>query len=192
MSFTLSSNISPPLTALLHRLDVNSTNSNGYGSSNGNTTGTSNTQQSFGVPTLLGGLRSSTLYLMFLAELNSIALYHRWSATDVQPIIRYSVRTFQFSTTAAQGLWGGAQLIARFIHCAAHGIDLSSRLAHFIPAHIPIAALRDVGLPMPAISLLLGYPDNPIPAPSFPYRVSRDPRRRTVHGLGGVQHILGC
>ncbi|KAJ6501338.1 hypothetical protein DFH09DRAFT_1364819 [Mycena vulgaris] len=112
------------------------------------------------------------LYHMFLVRLNSLAVNHHFSFADTVPFIQYGVRTFGLSIPAAWGLLGGGFLVARVIHCAAHGIDLATRAAQFIPAHLPIDALRQVGLPMPSISLLLSYPDNPFLRRRFPTRLA--------------------
>ncbi|KAJ7244461.1 hypothetical protein C8J57DRAFT_1524936 [Mycena rebaudengoi] len=101
---------------------------------------------SSGLQHIFSSVRCVELYLACLARINSLALNHRYSNSDTAPFVAFG---------------GGAQLIARFIHCAAHGIDPNGTRAQFVPAHIPIENLREVGLPMPNISLVLSYPENP-------------------------------
>ncbi|KAJ7099637.1 hypothetical protein C8R43DRAFT_964187 [Mycena crocata] len=120
----------------------------------------------------LVGLIEPQLFRSILLLINSMALSHRFTFSDTVPSIQYGVRTFMLTTAAAWGLFGGGTYIARAVHCAAHGIDLATRAAQFIPVHLPIAALREVGLLMPAISLLLSYPDNPFLRRRFPTRLA--------------------
>ncbi|KAJ7270570.1 hypothetical protein C8J57DRAFT_1227213 [Mycena rebaudengoi] len=116
---------------------------------------------SSGLQHIFSSVRCVGLYLACLARINSLALNHRYSNSDTAPFVAFGVRSFGLQEFVAHGLWGGAQLIARFIHCAAHGIDPNGTRAQFVPAHIPIENLREVGLPMPNISLVLSYPENP-------------------------------
>ncbi|KAJ7435914.1 hypothetical protein B0H11DRAFT_2371391 [Mycena galericulata] len=117
-------------------------------------------------------IRCLELYHFVLREISSLALTHRFSISDTQPFVTYGVHSFALSEVAAHGIWGTAQLVARFIHCAALGIDLTSRVAQFIPVHIPLEAIRDVGLAMPNISLVLGYPTNPFLRRRFDSRLA--------------------
>jgi di/tricarboxylate transporter len=77
----------------------------------------------------------------------------------VLPFSEYGVTTYGFSDIDAWVLWGSAIHLAQFLHCAAHGLNLSStsQISLFVPIHLPIAALINVGLPMPTLSLVLSY-----------------------------------
>jgi hypothetical protein len=75
--------------------------------------------------------------------------------------LAYGEVTYGFDDADAWALWVSAIRVARFYHCAAHGIDLTSPIPQFVPIHLPITALLDVGLSMPLLSLVLSYPSNP-------------------------------
>lgn len=112
------------------------------------------------------------MFHLVLRQLNSLGLNHTFSISDTQPFVTYGVHSFGLTDIVAHGMWGTASLVARFIHCGAHGIDLTSRMAQFIPISIPIDTLRDVNLPMPNISLVLSYPENPFLRRRFQSRLA--------------------
>lgn len=114
----------------------------------------------------------SQLFQSYLVLLTSLAISHRFTFADVSPFIQYGARSFSLTKAAAWGLYGGAFFVARVVHCATHGIDLDSRAAQFIPVHIPTSLLREVGLHMPMISLVLSYPENPFLVRKFPTRLA--------------------
>ncbi|KAJ7090016.1 hypothetical protein C8R44DRAFT_818393 [Mycena epipterygia] len=91
-------------------------------------------------------------YFAVLAQILSLALFHRFSATDVLTFIQYGVVTYGFSDAMSSSLYDSGTLLSRFYHCAAHGLDLTSSSAHFVPIHLPIAA----------------YPENPFLRRRFP------------------------
>ncbi|KAJ7740090.1 hypothetical protein B0H16DRAFT_1694332 [Mycena metata] len=105
-------------------------------------------------------LRPGNRATRVLAQILALGLYHSFSRTDVLPFTLYGVVTWGFNDVDAWVLWGSALRLARFFHAAAHGIDLTSAITQFIPIHLPIAALRDVGLTMPSLSFVLSYPEN--------------------------------
>ncbi|KAJ7157774.1 hypothetical protein C8R46DRAFT_1039993 [Mycena filopes] len=92
------------------------------------------------------------LYFPVLAKILALGLYHSISRTDVLRFSLYGVETWGFSNVDTWVLWGSAIRLARFYHAAAHGIDLTSTITEFIPIHLPIAALRELGLTMPSLS----------------------------------------
>ncbi|KAJ7467343.1 hypothetical protein B0H11DRAFT_1921381 [Mycena galericulata] len=94
-------------------------------------------------------------------RLNSIAMGRKFTVKDTVPFVQYGVRTYALTTAAGWSLIEGGTAVAQVLHAAAHGIDLAGRASQFIPAHLPIEALREVALPMPSISLLLSYTGNP-------------------------------
>ncbi|KAJ7153337.1 hypothetical protein C8R46DRAFT_1357210 [Mycena filopes] len=100
------------------------------------------------------------LFRLFMVLVNSVAISHRFTFADTTPSISYGVRTFMLSKGLAWSLYNGGLCIARLVHAAAHGIDLDSRAGQFIPVHLSIEHLKEVGLHMPSISLILSYPHN--------------------------------
>lgn len=106
--------------------------------------------------------RCTQFYFIILSQIMSLALFHRFSLSDVLPFNLYGDTVYGFSPAMAHTIYSGATILARFYHCAAYGLELVGNLAHaVIPIHLPIDALLEVRLPMPNLSLVLSYPDNP-------------------------------
>ncbi|KAJ7824112.1 hypothetical protein B0H13DRAFT_2339349 [Mycena leptocephala] len=108
------------------------------------------------------GFVCGRFYFIILSQIMSLALFHRFSLSDVLPFNLYGDTVYGFSPAMAHTIYSGATILARFYHCAAYGLELVGNLAHaVIPIHLPIDALLEVRLPMPNLSLVLSYPDNP-------------------------------
>ncbi|KAJ7747988.1 hypothetical protein DFH07DRAFT_775931 [Mycena maculata] len=84
------------------------------------------------------------LFQEFVLRLNSIAIGQRFTAKDTVPFLHYGVRSYAVSDATAWSLIESGVAVAEVLHAGAHGIDLAGRASHFIPAHLPIEALREV------------------------------------------------
>ncbi|KAJ7082039.1 hypothetical protein B0H15DRAFT_803409 [Mycena belliarum] len=102
------------------------------------------------------------LYLKVLSRILALVLFQHFTTSDVRRLSDFNGVSYMLTEATAWGLWGAAQRLAQFYHCAAHGITLDQASpARPTPIHLPIAGLREIGLPMPALSLVLCYPENP-------------------------------
>ncbi|KAJ7506948.1 hypothetical protein B0H11DRAFT_2218785 [Mycena galericulata] len=68
---------------------------------------------------------------------------------------------WQIDPLIADGFWLSARLLGHLLISAAHGINFVAHAVPAVPILLPIAALQDVGLPIPTILLALSYPCNP-------------------------------
>ncbi|KAJ7752205.1 hypothetical protein DFH07DRAFT_1031857 [Mycena maculata] len=81
---------------------------------------------------------------------------------DLLRTVRDRVEFWQIDPLIADGFWLTGRLLGNLLVSAAHGINFVDHAVPAVPIQIPIAALRAVGLPIPTILLVLGYPSNPL------------------------------
>ncbi|KAJ7904903.1 hypothetical protein B0H13DRAFT_2334464 [Mycena leptocephala] len=107
------------------------------------------------------GFVCGRFYFIILSQIMSLALFHRFSLSDVLPFNLYGDTVYGFSPAMAHTIYSGATI-----------------LAHSTTA-------PQVRLPMPNLSLFSVIPTTPSYA-GIPNPVSRDPRRRPVFSAKGA------
>ncbi|KAJ6535242.1 hypothetical protein DFH09DRAFT_1091784 [Mycena vulgaris] len=107
----------------------------------------------YNLPEVLG---NPLLCLRVFVLLNSIALTSAPLGRDVH---HQEDDTWVLDPDFLRGVHYGCMRIATFIISGAYGLN-SDHLTSDLPITLPLAALRQIGLPIPSILLMLSYPDN--------------------------------
>ncbi|KAJ7729851.1 hypothetical protein DFH07DRAFT_781821 [Mycena maculata] len=99
-------------------------------------------------------------------HLNSLGLTYKPVRSDLLLTVRDRDEFWQIDPLIADGFWLTGRLLGNLVVSAAHGINFVDHAVPAVPIQMPIAALRAVGLPIPTILLVLGYPSNPLLDPT--------------------------
>jgi hypothetical protein len=106
-------------------------------------------------------LADPLLKALFRGALSGSVVGYRPRIGDVLPEFRHGQFGYRLNETIANEFWLDLQRIAQIIHCAASNYN-PFIATQPLSADIPYAALDEISLSMPAISLTLVYDLNPL------------------------------
>ncbi|KAJ7479905.1 hypothetical protein FB451DRAFT_1395462 [Mycena latifolia] len=102
------------------------------------------------------------IFNQFQRHLNSLGLSFQLFRNDLLRVQADRLEFWIIDLLIADAFWLSARQLSILIVSAAHGINFTAHAAPAVPIRLPLAALRDVGLPIPTILLALSYPSNPL------------------------------
>ncbi|KAJ7133956.1 hypothetical protein C8R43DRAFT_1133187 [Mycena crocata] len=118
--------------------------------------------QSRGMRLILKVLVNTSIFNRFLCRLNGLAISFSLFRNDLRHVVADRMEFWVIDPLIADGFWLSARQLGQLLMSAAHGINFAAHAAPAVPIQLPLAALRDVSLPIPTILLALGYPSNPL------------------------------